>query len=346
MTGRSSVPPSLPPLGPRPVVSVVMPLRTAAAAAPRAVEAALAQVPPVDEVVLSVSPDDSATVEVARRLERDHDRIRVVDNPTGHTPDGLNAAIAAATGEVLVRVDAQAILPPAYVKTALGALRATGAANVGGLQVPAATTGFGRAVAAAMRSPFGAGGAAYRSATHPGPVDTVYLGVFRRAALDAVGGFDRRFRRNQDAELNRRLTEAGYTVWLEPSMAVAYTPRDTVAGLVSQYWQYGRWRRLNVRVHSGSLRPRQLAAPVLVVGLTGAAVLSALRGTPFPVLAAAGGYAAALVVAGAIASDRAKDILPTALALATMHLSWGVGFLVGPPRTTGPSSLSPVDADG
>jgi succinoglycan biosynthesis protein ExoA len=343
---RASVQRPLPALPDHPTVSVVVPVRDAAATLVRTVDAVLQQTPPVDEVILAVATDDDASMRLAGELSRTHQRVQVVENPGGATPDGLNRAIAAAKGEVLVRVDAHAILPAGYVAAAVEALRRTGAANVGGLQVPTATAGFARAVAAAMRSPLGTGGAAYRGRAEAGPADTVYLGVFRREALDEVDGFDPRFLRNQDAELNRRLREAGYLVWLEPSMRVAYQPRDHLRGLARQYWQYGRWRRFHARMHPGSLQARQTAAPALVVALVVAGLVGLAAGTAWPIAIVAGGYLV-VVLAGAVAAARnPADVLPVAAALVTMHLCWGVGFLAGPPRQSGASSRPNSDRHG
>jgi succinoglycan biosynthesis protein ExoA len=324
---------TLPPLPEDAVVSVVIPARQAAATLPGTVAAVLGQEPPPDEVVVAVGPSGDGTEAVAAELAREHpDRVRVVASDSGRTPDALNAAIAAAGGQVVARVDAHALLPQGYLAAAVEALRRTGAGNVGGMQVPTAEDGFARCVAAAMRSPLGSGGASYRSGAHAGAVDTVYLGVFRREALEAVGGYDPRFVRNQDAELNLRLRAAGYTVWLEPALQVTYRPRGSVRALASQFVQYGRWRRATARTHPGSLQPRQLAAPVLVVGLAGAVVVSAVTATAWPALTAGGAYVALVAAGGASASPDLGAWPGTALALATMHLSWGVGFLLGPPR--------------
>jgi succinoglycan biosynthesis protein ExoA len=324
---------TLPPLPEDAVVSIVVPARQAAATLPEAVAAALGQDPPPDEVVVAVGPSGDGTEAVAAALARAHpDRVRVVASDSGRTPDALNSAIGAARGQVVARVDAHAVLPPGYLAAAVEALRRTGAGNVGGMQVPTAEDGFARCVAAAMRSPLGSGGASYRSGVEAGAVDTVYLGVFRREALDAVGGYDPRFLRNQDAELNLRLRAAGYTVWLEPALQVTYRPRGSVRALASQFLQYGRWRRATARTHPGSLQPRQLAAPFLVAGLAGAVVVSAVTATAWPLVTAGGGYVALVAVGGASASPDLGAWPGTALALATMHLSWGVGFLLGPPR--------------
>ncbi len=328
--------PRLTPLRDQPRISAVVPVRDGAATIEACLRTILEQEPAVDEVVVAVGPSRDDTRAVVDAIAGVEPRVRVVDNPSGRTPDALNRAIEATSGEVVVRVDAQSVLPPGYVATVVDTLRKTRAANVGGRQIPHAEQGFAGAVAAAMRSPFGSGGAAYRSGTRPGPADTVYLGSFRREALNAVGGFDPRFVRNQDAELNVRLREAGYLVWFEPSLEVTYRPRASVGSLASQYVQYGRWRRLTARMHPGSLELRQLAAPVLLLALLGAAVVSAALGAWWPLLAVAGPYVAATMFAAAFAAPGPALIVPTAVAFLTMHLAWGVGFLLGPPRDVGP----------
>jgi succinoglycan biosynthesis protein ExoA len=321
----------LPPLPTDADVAVVIPARDAAATVGDALTSALAQEPPVHEVVVACDPRDGLTRAAVAATSTDP-RIRVVDVPGGRTPDALNTGIAATTAEVVVRLDAHAVLPPGYVAQAVATLRRSGAGNVGGRQVPTAAGGQAAATAAAMASPFGAGGAAYRSGTEPGPVDTVYLGVFRREALVAVGGFHPGMTRNQDAELNLRLAAAGFQVWFEPELSVSYHPRETLRGLASQYHQYGRWRRVTAGLHGGSLRARQLAAPSLVVGLLGSVVLALVTGWWWPPVVAIGGYAVAVLAAGAAAAPRPGLAVRTALALATMHLAWGLGFLAGAPR--------------
>ena len=130
-----------------------------------------------------------------------------------------------------------------------------------------------RAVGLAMTTPLGAGDARWRLGGPAGPVDTVYLGVFRRDALEEAGGFDAALARNQDYELNWRLRERGRTVWFDPALEVAYRPRGSLAQLARQYYDYGWWKRAMLRRHPASLRRRQLAAPLLVSGLAGSALL-------------------------------------------------------------------------
>ena len=256
--------------------------------------------------------------------------VRIVPNPGGTAPAGLNAAIAASTGDIIVRCDAHAVLPPGYVQRAVDILHQTDAGNVGGVQRAEGTTLLERAIAIAQTTPLGVGDARYRLGGDAGPVDTVYLGVFPRSVLERVGGFDERYRRNQDYELNHRIRLAGRKVWFDPSLEVAYRVRSSLRALAGQYFDYGSGKRRMLREHPDSLRARQVAAPLLVAALAASAVLSftSWRRASLVVSVA---YGALLCSTGAVLAIRRRDAAGLAVpaALATMHLSWGVGFFRG-----------------
>ena len=312
-----------------PSVSIVLPVRNEADGITRTLEACLAQDYDGDlEVVVA---DGMSTDGTRPILERYRTRgVRVVDNPSGTTPAGLNAAIDASTGDIVVRCDGHAILPPGYVTRVIETLRATGAGNVGGIQRAIGSTAVQRGIASAMSSVLGVGDARFHRGGDPGPVDTVYLGAFPREVLVEVGGYDEGLARNQDYELNIRIREAGHVVWFDPGLEVAYTPRSSFGGLWRQYRDYGAWKRTVVRKHPGSLRARQVGPPVLVIGLVASGILLV---TPWRVLGMVplAAYAASLGVAGATQAVRTGDAasLLAAPAIAVMHVAWGVGFLTG-----------------
>ena len=308
-----------------PVVDVIVPAKDAAGLLGEALRAVKEQTyPRVGEVVVAASDAESAAV------AREAGAV-VVDNPSGRTPVGLNLALSRSGADVVARVDAHSIIPPGYLSRAVDALNESGADVVGGMQVPKGNTPWQRAIAAAMSSRLGAGDAIYRIGGPPGPVDTVYLGVFRRSALDRVGGYDEHFDRNQDYELNHRIRDTGGIVWFDPSLQVEYRPRGSLVSLARQYFDYGRWKREFARRHPGDLRPRQLAPPTLVVGLALALVI----GIWWPwAWAAIAGYAVLVLVAGlAHIGELGSAALLMPPALATMHSSWGLGFLVGRPAS-------------
>lgn len=298
-----------------PTVSVVIPARDAADTLARALESVAAQTyPNTVEVIVAAADEESA--EVATQ-----NGALVVSNPTGSTPHGLNLAISSSSGQVIVRCDAQAVLPPGYIGEGVSTLLETGADNVGGMQVPLGRTKWELAIAAAMRSALGSGMARYRVGGEEGPAETVYLGIYRRDALERLGGFDEVFSRTQDYELNHRIIESGGLVWFNPRLEVTYYPRDSLKALARQYFEYGRAKRLFARKHPGSLQLRQMAAPVLVA-ILGVSLIGALWWPILLVLPLS--YGIALIV-GSKGDD--ASTLRVAGAVAVMHVSWGAGFL-------------------
>jgi glycosyltransferase involved in cell wall biosynthesis len=296
-----------------------------------AVEHVLAQEYPGElEIVLGVGPSQDRTREVAEELAATDHRVKVVDNPTGRTPAGLNAAIAASTHEIVARIDGHAMMPSDYLRVAVETLTETGADNVGGIMAAEGTTPWEKAVAAAMTSKVGVGNARFHTGGEGGPADTVYLGVFRRSALERVNGYDEAFLRAQDWEMNHRIRKSGGTVWFQPRMRVSYRPRRNVRLLAKQYFHYGRWRHVVARQHKGTINMRYLAPPVALAGI----VLGVIGGFLWwPLWLVPAAYAV-LIVAACLPLGRglplaARPLIP--VALATMHMSWGWGFLTSPP---------------
>jgi glycosyltransferase involved in cell wall biosynthesis len=282
------------------------------------------------EVVIALGPSSDRTDEIAAELAREDPRVHTVPNPSGRTPAALNAAIKASRHPVVVRVDGHGLLSPGYIANAVRLLAETGAANVGGIMHAEGETPWEQAVAAAMTSKIGVGNAAFHTGGRAGPVDTVYLGVFRRPVLEQQGGYNEEFIRAQDWELNFRIRAAGGLVWFSPELRVAYRPRPNVRALAKQYRNYGRWRHVVSRYHSGSINLRYLAAPVALCAIV-AGVVAGIAVTPWAFVVP-GGYLAAITAgslpAGRGLSLKARTQIP--VALATMHMSWGWGFLTSP----------------
>ena len=320
-----------------PGVSVVIPVLNEERHLAAAVRRVLAQDYPGElEVILAVGPSRDRTHAIAAELVAADPRIRVVDNPAGRTPHALNLAVAAARHDVVVRVDGHGELTDGYIARAVQLLEETGAANVGGVMDAQGSSPFEQAVASAYTTRLGLGGSAFHLASSPaGEAETVFLGVFRKEALHAVGGFDESMHRAQDWELNYRLRGSGRLVWFSPELRVTYRPRSSLGALVRQMYDTGKWRREVIRRHPETASPRYLAPPVAVLGIAGgtlAALLGLVTGSRVLRVGVAAplGYAA-LVTGGAVTAGpmpaRARAWLP--VVLAATHLSWGAGFLVG-----------------
>ncbi|MEV1049561.1 glycosyltransferase family 2 protein [Streptomyces sp. NPDC049887] len=287
------------------------------------------------EVVIALGPSTDRTDEIAAELVRETasnpwGRVHTVPNPTGRTPAALNAAIKASRHPIVVRVDGHGMLSPNYIATAVRLLEETGAQNVGGIMHAEGENDWEHAVAAAMTSKIGVGNAAFHTGGEAGPAETVYLGVFRREALEQQGGYNEEFIRAQDWELNFRIREAGGLIWFSPELRVQYRPRPSVKALAKQYKDYGRWRHVVARYHSGSINLRYLAPPTAVCAIAAGLVVGATL-TPLGFVIP-GGYLAA-IAAGSVPAGRGlplKARLQIPVALATMHMSWGFGFLTSP----------------
>lgn len=324
-----------------PHVSIVMTVVNEERHLAHAIERLLQQDYPGElDIVIAVGPSKDRTREVADAIAAANDHVHVVDNPSGRTPSGLNAAIAGGRGEVVVRIDGHAMVPPDYVRIGVTTLEETGADNVGGIMAAEGTTDFERAVARAMTSTFGVGGASFHVGGEPGPALTVYLGCFRRSALDRVGGYDESMVRAQDWEMNLRIRNTGGVVWFTPAMHVTYRPRHTITALARQYHDYGRWRREVTRRHPETVSLRYLAAPAAVAGIGVGVVMAGVgaatrQGWLVALgLAAPAGYAAANLAASVLSARTEPALTPAEarqlpIVYATMHGSWGLGFLRG-----------------
>ena len=321
---------------PLPAISVILPVLNEESHLERAVLSVLSQDyrGPL-EIILALGPSRDRTNEIATKLASQDNRVKLLDSPTGKTAAGLNLALAASKSPVVVRVDGHAQIPNNYISLIVEILNKTGAVNVGGVMAAVGTTAFERAVAGAMRSPLGVGASRFHTGGEAGEVDTVYLGAFRREALIAIGGFDERFTRAQDWELNFRLRENGGVIYFDPRLHVTYRPRSSVGALAKQYFEYGRWRRVVSRRHSGTINYRYLAPPFALLGFSTSVVLGVLLSSIFffPALV----YLLFVVLASLKISTSVGEYLLLLVVIPTMHFAWGAGF-ISSPKTLVPAS--------
>lgn len=286
-----------------------------------------------------------------------HPQIRVVDNPRRIVSTGLNHAIRAARGPIIMRMDAHTSYAPDYCRCCLETLERTGADNVGGPARTKASDVRARAVAAAYHSRFSTGGARFHDVSYQGWVDTVPYGCWRKATLERFGLFDETLVRNQDDELNLRLVRMGARIWQDPAIVAWYSPRARLSPLFRQYFQYGFWKVAVIRKHRlpGSWRH---IVPVLFVLLHALVIVSlvtalALAAPTWATASAIAGlvlvgtYGAATLSASVLTAQRSGwttlPYLPAAFA--AYHFAYGLGFLFGlrwlvrPPDVPGKESI-------
>ncbi len=316
-----------------PMVSVVMPIRNEAESIHRSAGAVLAQDYPRDRMELLVADGMSTdqTRAIVEGLDADGIAVRIIDNPGQIVPTGLNRAIEAARGEIIVRVDGHTIIAEDYVRQCVSELLRTGADNVGGKMAAVGTTPFGRAVAEATSSPFGIGGARFHYSDEEEWVDTVYLGTWRKDLLLEIGGFDEEMVRNQDDELNYRLRKNGGRILLSPRIRSTYFPRATPRALWRQYFQYGFWKVRVMQKHPWQMRLRHFIPPLFALAILVFVLLSLLHGAGPPLLLGLiGTYFLVNLGICLFHSGASKTSFFTRMMIyTTLHLSYGFGFLLG-----------------
>lgn len=268
------------------------------------------------ELVVALGPSKDLTNEVAKKLKRKYGAKLQLVHSTGLTSRSLNLAIEKSQYEVVLRVDAHSALPDGYAQLAVDILNQTGAANVGGMMVAKGKTDFQSAVAYGYNNRIGLGGGSFHVGGEAGPAETVYLGVFRKSALQEVGGFSESWVRGQDWELNQRLRAKGLVVWFDPRLQVDYFPRSNWESLAKQFFKTGMWRGALTRENPASSSIRYWVPPILVM----------VTVFWFPIWI--------YLLAIGVVAFRAKAItinqkLWLMVVLPTMHYGWGAGFWWG-----------------
>ena len=309
-----------------PAISVILPVLNEEPHLAESVDAILSQnYLGSFEIILALGPSRDQTNAIAEKLAARDSRIKLVMNPTGKTAAGLNLAIAASQNPVIVRVDGHAKIPNDYLTLAVSVLRESGAVNVGGVMAAEGVTKFEIAVSRAMRSPLGVGSSRFHTGGKAGEVDTVYLGAFLREAINAVGGFDERYTRAQDWELNHRLRKSGGKIYFDPRLQVTYRPRPNLIRLAKQYFQYGRWRRVVSRSHPGTVNLRYLAPPLTLAGTLTFLILGLLLHPIFFLPAAV--YGLFIVISSILIAKSLREFFSLLAIIPTMHFAWGAGFI-------------------
>ncbi|HWX21805.1 MAG TPA: glycosyltransferase family 2 protein [Candidatus Binatia bacterium] len=317
-----------------PLVSIVLPCRDEQGYIQDCMESILNQELPEGglEILVADGMSTDGTHEYLQQMARKHPQIRVLDNPGRIVSTGLNAAIRAARGDIIVRMDAHTLYAPDYVRQCLAVLNDTGADNVGGPMRTTAKTYMERAIRAVFHSAFAIGGARSHLTGYEGYVDTVIYGCWEKGLFERIGYFDEELVRNQDDEHNFRLTRAGGKIYQATRICSWYHVRGSLKALFRQYMQYGYWKVLVVRKHRMPASRRHLVPGALIGSLC---LLAAVGLLWSPALWAAAGLAglyatAALIAAVVIASRTQWALLPVLPAvIACFHFGYGYGFLRG-----------------
>lgn len=321
-----------------PEVSIVIPIRNEEDHIGECLDSILANDYPAEKlqiIVVDGNSTDGSREIVGEYTERDEPEIRLLDNPEKIVPTAMNIGIDAASGEVIIRVDGHSFVDQDFISTSVKTLLEKKEAEaVGGPVRPVVdedTPYLQRAISHALDSPMASGSARFSGKS--GYVTTVSFGAYRAGVFDRYGNFDERFVRTQDYELNYRMNRDGGKIFMNPRIKSYYYPRSSLKELWSQYFQFGFWKTKVMKKYGellslGNLLPPLFVLGLLSFGLIGAffpVVLYALLGSLVVYLSASVYYASREVKR----SGKPRHLPGAVLALVTIHLSFGFGFLKG-----------------
>ncbi len=277
-------------------------------------------------IVVADGGSTDGTQDILAALTEREASVKVIFNPKRIQSAGVNLAVRA-YGEGrqwLVRLDAHAEYPPAYIGTLIAEAHRTGAASVVVAMTSHGNGCFQSAVAAVQNSVLGAGGAPHRRAGKAQFVDHGHHALFDLQRFTAVGGYDENASHNEDAEFDLRLARAGGKIWLTRDIDVVYFPRSGVGPLYRQYICYGRGRAATLVRHRKVPKLRQMLPAGVAPAIAATALVPWFPIAALPALA----WAALSLLAGALIGRR---LGPRSMAFAgigamTIHLAWSIGF--------------------
>ena len=279
------------------------------------------------EAVIADGESSDGTWEVLDEFAKDRRWVRLLVNAARIASTGLNAAIGATSGVVIIRLDAHTVYASDYIAECLSTLERTDASAVGGPVRAAPGTWFQNAVALAWSSPFFSGKSTVYDRVREGSVDSVPYGCWPREVILRAGCFDEKMGKNQDDELSFRIIRGGGLIWQSPSIRSFYHPRRSLAALARQFFGYGFWKVYTMRKHRTvvSLRHIVPAASVLAI-----AALLVTSPTALVVSAALYGLVVFASVASLMQTLAQVRLIPALLVIfPTAHLAYGVGTLAG-----------------
>lgn len=321
----------------RPMVSIAIPCRNEEAYIAGCLDSILASDYPQDRIEILVADGTSTdrTREILAGYTATHRCVTVLDNHRQTTPAALNVAIRAASGDIVIRMDAHVLYPRDYISRLVEGLEETGADNVGGVleTVPAEETATARAIAIGMSHPFGVGNSHFRTGSRERrEVDTVPFGCYRREIFTQVGMFDEELVRNQDDEFNHRLIRRGGRVLLLPEIVCRYFARRSLLQLSRMYYQYGYFKPLVGRKVGRVMTARQLVPASLVTALLGTGLLGLWLPAAEAAFALLLGTYTLFVLGCSTAGARGQGLrcgMVLAAVFPVLHFSYGIGFLRG-----------------
>ncbi len=282
---------------------------------------------PAMRIVIVDGGSTDGSVELGQNLVARFPSVSMLANPKRIQSAGVNLAVQTLGdhADFVIRIDAHADYPLDYCQVLIEEAERTQASSVVVGMKTAGNQWFQRAVARAQNSILGNGGSGHRVISKNGRwTEHGHHALMRIDAFSRVGGYDESFSHNEDVELDTRLRQSGYKIWLTGRTSITYYPRSSPASLFRQSVNLGAGRARTMFKHRKTAKLRHFGvAMVLPAGLLAcAAPMTWVAAVPLAT------WMVVCLVYGAClgVKDRSSSAFGVGPAAMIMHAGWSVGF--------------------
>lgn len=317
-------------------LSIVIPCRNETPFIAECIDAIYAAQLPND-VELSVfvvdGMSDDGTREKVKQLTKSYANLHLIDNLKQLTPYAFNLGIHAKKSDFIQIIGARHIISENYLINNLNTLQSKiDVWCVGGQIINEYINKTGKVISLAMGTQLGMGIGNFRTLKSSGYTDTVTSPMYPYWVFEKIGFFDEELIRNQDDDLNYRVTKAGGKIYFDASISLKYYVRGNYKDLWKQFFQYGYWKVFVNRKHRAVTTLRQLIPPLFVVYLILLLLSCLFSGFVFSVGISL--LVCYLILVAYVANDlhsKNNDLkfFDLAKTFPLLHISYGLGYLKG-----------------
>jgi len=284
------------------------------------------------EIIIVDGFSDDGTREIVNQMSKNHSNIKMFDNPQKKTPQALNIGIKKSSGEIVVILGAHTELDKEFIAYNNKFQTEKNVKVTGGTQTNIGKTKVQKLIGIVMEIPFGMASAKYRWSNKEQFVDTVVYAAYRKELFDELGFFEEKFTISEDAEFNWRVRQAGYKIFYSPNIKSIYYPRESLFGFIKQIFRYGILRVNVVKKHLDSIKLPHLIPPSFTLFLLSLLIITIINPALYYLLGSFLLFYFFVNISLSLPKIKSKKIfyyISVPILIFVMHLSWGLGFIIG-----------------
>lgn len=334
-----------------PFVSIVVGIRNEEKFIEECIESLLNLDYPRDsyEIIIVDGMSTDKTRDIVRRYP-----VKLLLNERKNVAAARNLGVKNAKGELVAFTDGDCKVDPQWLKTLVHEMQEApdDVVCVGGPNLIFDTDPvFGRVVGYAQESFLGSGGSAQsKNSTKKHYVSSLpnCNAMYKKSAIQEVGGFDERFVVGQDGDLNYRINKKGYRFLYIPEARVLHHRRGTLKSFSIRMFKYGMWMAEIFKKHGEFVRWYAFLPSIAILFAVTLFIASIKYYTPSLILFTLMAIYFILVLITSMQVTykmKSKYGLFALLIIPVQHIAYGLGFLysfTNPPLVSKTCSCSDI----